>query len=36
MEKEKEFGSIDLTRYTRQFLKVLRWTWLPILIVSIL
>ena len=36
MEKEKEFGSIDLTHYTRQFLKVLRWTWLPILIVSIL
>ena len=36
MENQKEFEPIDLMRYIHQFLKVLRWTWLPILVVSLL
>lgn len=36
MENEKELEKIDLTRYAVRFLKVLRWTWLPILILSLL
>ena len=36
MEHEKEFEPIDLMHYIHQFLKVLRWTWLPILVVSLI
>lgn len=36
MESEKELKPIDLFRYINRFLKVLRWTWLPILVLSLL
>ena len=36
METEKQFEPIDLTIYLNRFLKTLRWTWLPILIFSLL
>ena len=36
MENEKQFEPIDLTLYLNRFLKTLRWTWLPILIISLL
>lgn len=36
MESENELKPIDLFRYFNRFLKLLRWTWLPILILSLL
>ena len=36
MAIEKEDEGIDITRYIVRFLKTLRWTWLPILILSLL
>ena len=36
MENEKQFEPIDLTMYVNRFLKTLRWTWLPVLIISLL
>ncbi|MBR5020855.1 MAG: CpsD/CapB family tyrosine-protein kinase [Oscillospiraceae bacterium] len=34
MEKEHEIERIDLSRYTLRFLKVLRWTLIPILLIG--
>ena len=36
MENTKELEKIDLTRYTDRFLKVLRWTLVPILLLGVL
>ena len=36
MENEKEMETIDLLYHIHRFLKVLRWTWLPVLVVSLL
>ena len=36
MAIENEDEGIDITRYIVRFLKTLRWTWLPILILSLL
>ena len=36
MENNNEFEPIDLTRYLVRFLKTLRWTWLPVLILALL
>lgn len=36
MENEKDLEQVDVLRYLLRFLKTLRWTWLPILVLALL